>query len=186
MHAVLLLGFLTIERAAELAWARRNTRRLLRRGAEEAAPRQYPWIVAFHGAWLAGLWLAAWGREPEPAWLSAFGLAQALRLWVLLTLGERWTTRIIVLRHAPLIRTGAYRWISHPNYVAVAAEIAVVPLAFGLWGYAAAASLLNALLLALRIRAENAALARVRPLTPAGGPPGGTRGPAGARRARGR
>ncbi|MET0743166.1 MAG: isoprenylcysteine carboxylmethyltransferase family protein [Microvirga sp.] len=186
MQAALLLGFLTIERAAELAWARRNTRRLLRRGAEEAAPRQYPWIVAFHGAWLAGLWLAAWGREPDPAWLWAFGLAQALRLWVLLSLGGRWTTRIIVLPRAPLIRTGPYRWMAHPNYVAVAAEIAIVPLAFGLWGYAAAASFLNALLLALRIRAETAALARARPLTPAGGSPGGRRGCAGARRGRGR
>ncbi|MET0429687.1 MAG: isoprenylcysteine carboxylmethyltransferase family protein [Microvirga sp.] len=186
MHAALILGFVSAERAAELAWARQNTRALLRRGAEESAPDHYPWMVGFHGAWLAGLWLLAWDRQPDPAWLAAFGVAQALRFWVLVTLGRRWTTRIIVLRQAPLIRTGAYRWISHPNYVAVAAEIAIVPLAFGLWGYAAAASFLNALLLALRIRAETAALARARPLTPAGGSPGGRRGCAGARRGRGR
>jgi methyltransferase len=184
MGADLLLGFVTLERAAELAFARRNTRRLLRRGAEEAAPEHYRWIVAFHAAWLAGLWLIARDRTPDPAWLAAFGLAQALRLWVLLTLGERWTTRIIVLRDVPLVRTGPYRWMSHPNYGVVAAEIAVLPLAFGLWTYAVAATLLNAVLHARRIRAEDAALAAC--LTSAGGPPGSRRGLAGARRERGR
>jgi methyltransferase len=186
MQGALLLGLVTAERAAELAWARRNTCRLLRRGAEEAAPGHYGWIVGFHGVWLAGLWLAAWDRSPDPAWLMAFGLVQALRLWVLLTLGERWTTRIVVLRHAPLVRTGPYRWMSHPNYAVVAAEIAILPLAFGLWRYAAVASLLNAILLTCRIRAEDAALAPIRHLTAAGGPPGSRRGPAGARRARDR
>jgi methyltransferase len=89
-----------------------------------------------------------------------FAVLQGLRLWVLVTLGERWTTRIIVLPGAPLINTGPYRFVSHPNYLVVIGEIAVLPLAFGLVWYAAAFSVLNAAVLAIRIGAENRALRR--------------------------
>ena len=157
--ATLILALVTAERLAELALARRNTARLLARGAVEAAPGHYPLIVLLHAAWLGGLWLLAPGRPVEPLWLGLFLVLQAGRAWVLATLGGRWTTRIIVLPGAPLVRAGPYRFLSHPNYVVVVGEIAALPLAFGLVGYALAFSLLNAMVLAIRIRAESAALA---------------------------
>ncbi len=92
--------------------------------------------------------------------LAVFILLQAGRLWVIASLGRRWTTRIIVLPRAPLVASGPYRWLKHPNYLIVALEIAVVPLALGLPVFAAIFTLLNACILYLRIRTENAALAQ--------------------------
>ena len=156
--AALLLGFVTLERVAELVLARRNTRTLLRQGAVEHASGHYPLIVVLHAAWLAALWL--WGREQPVSlpWLAAFLLLQALRVWVLATLGRRWTTRIIVQPGARLVARGPYRWFSHPNYVVVVGEIAVLPLCLGLPEMALVFSLANAAILAVRVRAENAAL----------------------------
>jgi methyltransferase len=156
--AVVVLGFVTAERVAELILANRNTARLLKRGAREMASAHYPAIVALHAAWLAGLWLLAWDRPIRPAWLMLFGVVQILRFWVLITLRERWTTRIIVLPGAPLVKTGPYRFLNHPNYVVVVAEIAILPLVFDLPWYALAFSLLNAFVLTIRVTAENAAL----------------------------
>ena len=161
--AVIVLALVTLERGAELVWAQRNTRRLLARGAREEGARHYPLIVALHAAWLAGLWLLAWNRAVSIPWLAVFGVLQAGRLWVLATLGERWTTRIIVLPGESLVRRGPYRWLRHPNYVVVAGEIVALPLAFGLYPYALAFSVLNATVLYLRIRAEEQALARALP-----------------------
>ncbi|QFU17428.1 isoprenylcysteine carboxyl methyltransferase family protein [Microvirga thermotolerans] len=159
-----LLILVTAQRIAELAWSRRNTRRLKARGAIEVAPGHYGLIVAVHAAWLLGLWVLAWDRPAAPGWSAAYLALQVPRLWVLATLGERWTTRILVLPEAPLVRTGPYRFMNHPNYLVVAAEIAVLPLAFGLPRYALAFSLLNAIVLAIRIRAESRALReRARP-----------------------
>lgn len=157
--ALLLLGFVTLQRLAELVVARCNTARLKAAGAREAGARHYPAMVALHAAWLAGLWLLAPGRPLAWGFLAAYVLVQPLRLWVLASLGPRWTTRILVLPGAPLVRAGPYRFLSHPNYAVVAAEIALLPLVFGLYGYALAFSLANAALLGVRIRAENAALA---------------------------
>jgi methyltransferase len=154
--AILLL--VTLERIAELRLARRNTSRLKARGATEYAAGHYPFIVALHAAWLAGLWLLALERPVNLYWLALFGVLQAMRVWVLATLGPRWTTRVIVLQGAPLIRAGPYRWFSHPNYLVVIGEIAVLPLVFGLGLYALVFSLLNCVLLAIRISAENHAL----------------------------
>lgn len=156
--AALLLAFVTLERVAELVLARRNTRTLLRQGAVEHASGHYPLIVVLHAAWLAALWL--WGREQPVSlpWLAAFLLLQALRAWVLATLGPRWTTRIIVQPGARLVARGPYRWFSHPNYVVVVGEIAVLPLCLGLPEMALVFSLANAAILAVRVRAENAAL----------------------------
>ena len=95
------------------------------------------------------------------AWLGVFAVLQALRIWVLATLGRRWTTRIIVLPGAPLVASGPYRLLSHPNYAVVVGEIAVLPLAFGLPAFAAGFTLLNLALLSVRVRAENKALAGV-------------------------
>ncbi|ACA19946.1 Isoprenylcysteine carboxyl methyltransferase [Methylobacterium sp. 4-46] len=160
--AILVLALVTLQRLGELVLARRNTRRLLSRGGVEVAPEHYGLIVVLHAAWLAGLWLLAWSQPVDPTWLSVFILLQAGRLWVLASLGERWTTRIIVLPQAPLVRRGPYRLFSHPNYAVVTGEIAALPLAFGLIGYAIVFSILNAAVLAIRIRAENAALGTVR------------------------
>lgn len=156
--SILVLGFVTLQRLGELALAGRNTRALRRRGAVEIGARHYPLIVALHAVWLAGLWWLAWNRPIEPAWLAVFVGLQLLRVWVIATLGERWTTRILVLPGAPLVRRGPYRFVRHPNYWVVVGEIAVLPLAFGLLGFAVVFSLLNAAILWIRIRAEGAAL----------------------------
>jgi methyltransferase len=156
--AIALLLFVTAQRLAELVYARRNELRLRARGAVEHAPEHYWLIVALHGAWLAGLWLAAADKPVRPVWLVAFLVLQALRLWVLATLQERWTTRIIVLPEAPLVSNGPYRFIRHPNYAIVVAEIFALPMVFGLYAYAVAFTVLNAVLLGIRIRAENRAL----------------------------
>lgn len=158
--AAAILGFVTLERLAELVLARRNTARLLAAGAREFGARHYPLIVGLHAAWLGVLWLSAPGRPVSLPWLAVFAVLQAARLWVLATLGSRWTTRIVVLPGAPLVTRGPYRYLRHPNYAVVAGEIAILPLAFGLPLVALAFSLLNAAVLTLRIRAENAALGR--------------------------
>jgi methyltransferase len=108
------------------------------------------------------LWLAQ-DRPILFPWLALFILIEIARIWVLASLGRRWTTRIIVLPGVPLVRRGPYRFISHPNYAVVAAEIAVLPIVFGLWKIALIFTLLNAAVLAVRIRAENAALKACRP-----------------------
>jgi methyltransferase len=159
--AVAVLVFVTAERVAELFLVKRNTARLLGRGAKEVAPAHYPLIVALHAAWLGGLWLLAWDRPVQWPWLALFAVLQVLRFWVLATLGDRWTTRIVILPGAPLVKTGPYRFLNHPNYVVVIGEIAVLPLVFGLPLYALAFSILNGLVLSIRITAENAALGRV-------------------------
>jgi methyltransferase len=156
--AVIVLALVTLQRLAELWLAKRNTARLLARGAQEAAPGHYPLIVAVHALWLAAMWWFAPGRAVDGFWLGMFVLLQLARLWVIATLGDRWTTRIIILPGAPLVRGGPYRLVSHPNYWVVIGEIAALPLAFGLWQVALVFSLLNAAVLTVRIRAENEAL----------------------------
>ena len=156
-----VLGLVTLQRLGELVLSRRNTERLLTQGAHEVASGHYPLIVVLHAAWLAGLWYLAVGQandDVSPGWLVVFVFLQGLRVWVIATLGPRWTTRIIVLPGAPLVREGPYRFVSHPNYCIVAAEILVLPLCFGLVWYGLVFSSLNALVLWVRIRAEEAAL----------------------------
>ncbi|MBY5406574.1 isoprenylcysteine carboxyl methyltransferase family protein [Rhizobium leguminosarum] len=156
--SIALLAFVTLQRLAELVLARRNTAALLARGAREVAPEHYPTMVALHAGWIIGLWLLAPGRLVALLWFLVFMGLQVLRLWVLATLKGRWTTRIIVLPGAPLVRSGPYRFLRHPNYAIVVGEIAVLPLAFGLPLYAIVFSLFNALILHVRVKAENAAL----------------------------
>lgn len=168
--SIVVLGLVTLQRLGELLLARRNTRSLRKRGAVEVAPGHYPLIVALHALWLAGLWLLAWDRTVNVAWLAVFIALQLLRVWVIATLGSRWTTRIIVLPGEPLVKSGPYRFVSHPNYLVVAGEIAALPLAFGLGAFALIFSLLNAAILWVRIRAENQGLGLAtkppRPLAP--------------------
>ena len=157
---IAILALVTLQRVGELWLSNRNTRRLLAKGAREVGASHYPLIVAVHVLWLAVLWWLAPGRHIFAFWLVLYGLLEIARIWVLATLGHRWTTRIIILPGAPLIRHGPYRFVNHPNYVVVIAEIAVLPLAFGLWQIALIFTVLNAAVLAIRIREENRALAR--------------------------
>jgi methyltransferase len=158
--AAVVVALVALERLAELWHARRNTRALLEAGGVEVGRGHYPLMVALHAAWLLAILLSV-PREAGVSLplLALFAILQGCRLWVLMSLGRYWTTRIITLPAAPLVRRGPYRYLRHPNYVVVAAEIAVLPLAFGAWGVAAVFSLLNAALLAWRISLEDQALA---------------------------
>lgn len=156
--SILILALVTAQRLGELVVARRNTRALLARGGVERGAAHYPVIVSLHAAWLTGLWMLAWNRPASLPWLGAYGAIEVLRAWTLASLGARWTTRIIAVPGERLVRRGPYRFVPHPNYIVVCAEIAVLPLVFGLTAYALVFSLLNAAVLSVRIRAETAAL----------------------------
>ena len=157
---IVILALVTLQRLGELWLSNRNTRRLLTRGAHEVGASHYPFIVLVHAMWLASLWWLAPGRPIDGFWLAMFVLLQLARIWVVATLGPRWTTRIIVLPGAPLVRAGPYRFVNHPNYLIVIGEIAALPLAFGLWPVALVFTLLNAAVLGFRIAEENRALGR--------------------------
>jgi methyltransferase len=156
--AAVLLGLVTAERIGELYLARRNTAVLMAKGAIEVAPGHYPAIVLMHALWLTCLWIFGTTREIDPTLLAIFLSLQVLRVWTLMTLGPRWTTRIIVLPGAPLESNGPYRFVSHPNYLVVVGEIAALPLCLGLPWIAFLFSAANAILLVIRIRAEDVAL----------------------------
>ena len=156
---ILILALVTLERVIELRIARANTKRLTQTGGYEVGSGHYPLIVALHASWLAALWWHAPFQPVSVPLLALFGLVELGRLWVLLTLGKRWTTRIIVVPGEALVRRGPYRFVSHPNYVVVVAEIALLPLVFGLWRTAVIFTLLNVAVLTIRIREENRALA---------------------------
>jgi methyltransferase len=166
LNIVLLIGgvgLVASQRLLELLYSRRNERRLLARGAVERGSGHYPVIVAVHSLWLVSTLVEGLLRGPEPpAWwpmpLVAFLLVQTLRYWAILSLGENWNTRVLVVPGGKLVRRGPYRYFPHPNYVVVAVEILTVPLIFGAWITAVVFSLLNAALLYLRIRTENRAL----------------------------
>lgn len=161
--AAALLAFVTLQRLAELVIARRNDAWLRARGGIEHGAGHYPVMVALHASWLACLWVFALGITPSIGWVGAFAVLQGLRVWTLTSLGRRWTTRVIVLEGAPRVRRGPYRFMSHPNYAIVAAEVFVLPMAFGLWELALVFSLLNAAMLAVRLRVEEQALAGSAP-----------------------
>lgn len=154
-----LVAFLIVQRLAELALAQRNTARLIAAGGVEFGAAHYPLMVGLHAFWLGGLLLLGHDQPVEPFWLVVFVLLQAGRLWVIASLGRRWTTRIIVKPGAAPVIRGPYRWLRHPNYLIVILEIAVVPLGLDLPLFAAIFSAANAALLAHRIRIENQALA---------------------------
>ena len=158
--SIALLALVTLQRLVELLVSQSNSRRLLDVGGHEVATGHYPAIVAVHAAWLITLWWLAPGRPIILPFLLLFILIEAGRVWVLSTLGRRWTTRIIVVPGETLVASGPYRFVNHPNYLVVAGEAAVLPLVFGLWQVALIFSALNAAVLAVRIRAENRALGR--------------------------
>ncbi|WP_179504320.1 MULTISPECIES: isoprenylcysteine carboxylmethyltransferase family protein [unclassified Sphingomonas] len=156
--AYAIMAFVTLQRLSELVIARRNTARLLAAGAREVGASHYPVMVAMHTAWLAVLWFTVGDRPISLPLLGVFAVLQLLRVWVLATLGPRWTTRIIVTPEAPLVKRGPFRFVRHPNYMVVTAEIAVLPLTFGLVWVALLFTVLNAAMLTVRIGAENRAL----------------------------
>jgi methyltransferase len=159
--ASIILALVTLQRIGELVLSRYNTAKLRTRGAIEIGAGHYPLIVSVHAAWLLALWL--WGRDQDVNLLalSLYVALQGVRLWILATLGPRWTTRIIVLPGAPLVTSGPYRYFSHPNYAVVAAEIALLPFALHLPWLALVFTALNAAVLVIRIRVEARALAAV-------------------------
>jgi methyltransferase len=157
---VMLVG---VQRLLELTLSRRNERRLRARGAVERGGGHYPVIVAIHSLWLVSTLVEGLLRGPEPpTWwplpLVAFLLVQPLRYWAILSLGENWNTRVLVVPGGKLVRRGPYRYFPHLNYVVVAVEILTFPLIFGAWVTAIVFSLLNAALLYVRIKTENRAL----------------------------
>ena len=160
--AEFILALVTLQRAAELVVSSRNTSKLRACGAFEVAPRHYPFVVAVHAAWLISLWIFGHDQPLNAVALLLYIALQGLRLWVMWTLGARWTTRIIILPGEPLVAAGPYRLLPHPNYAVVAGEIAILPLALGLPWLAALFTVLNATVLFIRIRAENRALAASR------------------------
>jgi methyltransferase len=155
-----ILGLVAAQRLVELVVASGNTRRLLARGAREVGRGHYPLFVILHASWLAAI-LATTPLDRAPSWplIGVFAGLQLARVWVIGTLGPYWTTRIITLDGAPVVRAGPYRFVRHPNYWIVVGEIAVLPLAFGNLGVAVIWSILNAALLRHRIRVEETALA---------------------------
>jgi methyltransferase len=163
-----LVAFLIVQRSVELGFAQFNTSRLRTKGGIEFGAAHYPLMIALHASWLLGLAVLGYDRPIIPFWLALFVVLQLGRLWVIASLGRRWTTRVIVLPGATPVARGPYRWLKHPNYLIVALEMAVVPLALGSPVFALIYSLANAALLAYRIRIENEALAWARqPTQPA-------------------
>lgn len=156
-----LLAFLTAQRIAELWWVRQNERRLFAAGGVEYGRAHLPLIVLLHAAWIVGMWVLAYDRPVNLFFLTLVVLLQIARFWVLISLGRRWTIRIIVVPGERLVARGPYRFLRHPNYAVVTGEIAAVPLAVGLPVYALVFSILNAAVLAIRVPAEDAALAAV-------------------------
>jgi methyltransferase len=155
-----ILALVVAQRLAELVLASSNTRRLLARGAREVGRPHYPLFILLHASWLVAIAVTASPRA-QPVWwlIGVFVALQLARVWVIGTLGPYWTTRIITLDAAPVVRRGPFRFVRHPNYCVVVGEIAVLPLAFHDWPVAVIWSALNALLLRHRIRMEETALA---------------------------
>ena len=159
----LLVGFLVGQRLGELWLAARNTRRLKALGGFEVGAAHYPLFIILHVAWLVALLVFIPPlTQPNLILVGVFLLLQLGRAWVIATLGPYWTTRIIHVPGDPVVRRGPFRLVRHPNYLIVAGEIAVLPLAFGAWKVALAFSMLSAILTLHRIRVEETAL-KTRP-----------------------
>jgi methyltransferase len=159
-----LIALLALERLVEWGVSRRNARRALERGAVEVGQAHFRAMAAMHALFLAACPLEVYGLQRAfPGlfgWvcLGGVALAQGLRYWAIFTLGDRWNVRILVLPNAAPVMRGPYRFVRHPNYVAVVLEILLVPLVHGAWITAAVFSAANAVVLRVRVRAEESAL----------------------------
>jgi methyltransferase len=158
---LLFLGFIVIQRLSELVIAKRNTTNLLAKGAYEVGASHYPVMVAMHSTWIACLVIFGYDEIVAFGWLAVFAVLQIFRVWILGSLGSRWTTRIIILEE-PLVVRGPFKYLSHPNYMLVVAEIIVAPLVLGLVWVAVVFTVLNAAMLWVRIGVEHKALAPLR------------------------
>ncbi|TVS83183.1 isoprenylcysteine carboxyl methyltransferase family protein [Mycobacterium helveticum] len=167
MYYYLLILAVAVERLVELAVARRNTRWSLAHGGREFGRDHYPVVVSMHALLLVSCVVEVWAvKPPFIAWLgwpmvAVVALSTAVRWRCVAVLGKRWNPRLIVIPDAPVVRDGPYRWVRHPNYAAVVAEVAALPLIHSAWLTAVVFSIANALVLTVRIRAENAALGYV-------------------------
>ncbi|MGH8773823.1 MAG: isoprenylcysteine carboxyl methyltransferase family protein [Jiangellaceae bacterium] len=165
---LLLLAAVAAERLAELVVSARHARWAFDRGGVEYGRGHYPVMAAVHAALLVACVVEVVAADrPFLPWLGWPMLvlvlaAQALRWWCVATLGEQWNTRVIVVPGMPLVSTGPYRWLRHPNYLAVTVEVAALPLVHTAWVTAVAFTLANVALLRVRIPAEERALATVR------------------------
>ncbi len=161
---ILILSLVTLQRAVELYIAHRNTKRLLANGGFEVGSNHYPVMVALHTIWLIGLWYLVLFQNPivSMPWIFAYLVLEAGRGWIIAALGSRWTTRIIVVPGETLVDEGPYKFFRHPNYMVVAGEIFILPMAFGLWWYAILFAAINGALLYWRIRSEDEALKPLR------------------------
>src|SRR5215217_4885916 len=156
-------SLVALQRILEMLLSRRHERALRVKGAYERGAGHYPVIVGLHAGWLASMLLGGWARGAKlsilwPFWLALFVGGQALRYWAMLSLGERWTTRVVILPGVPLVEKGPYKYVQHPNYLAVALEIFSAPLIFGASFTALAFTLLNVGMLVLRAWTETRAL----------------------------
>jgi len=162
-----LIVIIAIQRVWELGVSTRHLRGLKARGAIEVGTGHYPWMVALHSAFLvsclAEVWLLGRTWRPMIAVFAVFflGVALVLRWWTLATLGERWTTRVLVVPGEELVSSGPYRWLRHPNYLVVVMEIAAIPMVHCAWLTALVFTFANLVLLRERIRVEEGALSRI-------------------------
>ncbi len=160
-----LVALVGAERVAELVVSVRNAAWSRAQGGVETSLGHYPFMVVLHTGLLVGALVEAWVRRPEvPSWLAwsmtlIVLASQALRWWCIASLGRRWNTRVVVVPGLAPVTSGPYRWLRHPNYVAVVVEGAALPLVHAAWITAAVFTVANAVLLRVRIRVENAALA---------------------------
>jgi methyltransferase len=161
----ILVAVVALERLAELAVSRRNAAWSFAHGGLETGRGHYPAMVVLHVGFLVAMLVEAWLRRPEVApalaWtmLVVIAASQGLRWWCIATVGSRWNTRVIVVPGLPLVRSGPYRFLSHPNYVAVVVEGMALPMVHGCWITAVGFTVVNAGVLSVRLRAEGAALA---------------------------
>lgn len=158
---LLFLGFIIVQRLSELVIAKRNTAKLVAKGAHEVGASHYPVMVMMHSAWIACLVLLGYDQSVAFGWLAVFVVLQIFRVWILGSLGSRWTTRIIILNE-PLVVRGPFKYFSHPNYMLVVAEIIVAPMVLGLVWVAVIFTVLNGAMLWVRIGVEHKALAPLR------------------------
>jgi methyltransferase len=160
--ASIILLLVTLQRLSELIIAKRNTAGLVAKGAIEHGAAHYPVMVLLHASWLAGLWWLGWNATIVWPFMLLYIALQAFRVWILATLGSRWTTRILTVPNETLVAKGPYKYIRHPNYLLVLLEVPLLPLAFGLPWFALLYGLLNFAMLAWRIRIEDQALKPAR------------------------
>jgi methyltransferase len=161
-EAFVILGLVTLQRLSELFIAKRNTAGLMAKGAVEHGAAHYPVMVLLHATWLVGLWWLGWNANIVWPLLGLYIALQAFRLWILVSLGSRWTTRILTVPQETLVAKGPYKYLRHPNYLLVLLEVPLLPLSYGLPWFALLYGLLNCAMLAWRIHIENAALAPSR------------------------